>query len=111
MRHLLSDPAGSARLPQRARDHEEIPLGSVVKTPLGLLARVEAYRGYGDREGAERAHRVYLVCRYLQPANKRYDIVQLVPELLTVVEYGTGVLPGRGTRTPGTVEPIVKEVP
>lgn len=82
-------PVGLLRHTRRARDHEEIPIGATVKTPLGLLAVVESYRGIGTRQGEGRSHRVFLVCRYVHPANKRYDIVQILPENVTVVEAGS----------------------
>lgn len=71
---------GLLRLGPRPKDAEDIPLGSVVRTPTGQLARVEGYRGF------RRGHRVWLVCRYLEPVNKRYDVVQLLPELVMVLE-------------------------
>jgi hypothetical protein len=79
---------GLLRHGPRPRDHEEIPLGSLVRTPTGKEAEVRAYRGYGSRAGAGRAHRVYLVSRYLNPDNKRFNIVQLLPELVVVVRVG-----------------------
>jgi hypothetical protein len=62
------------------QDAEEIPVGAIVKTPTGKQARVLGYRGY------RRDHRVRLWCQYLQPDNKRFDKVLLVPELVTVVQ-------------------------
>lgn len=66
----------------RPRDAEEIPIGSVVTTPTGKEARVIAYRGF------RRDHIVRLVCRYLEPENKRFDVVLLAPELVVVVKGG-----------------------
>lgn len=65
---------------KRAEDHERVPIGAVVRTPLKKLARVESYRGF------RRGHRVWLVCRYLEPENKRFDIVQLLPERVEVMQ-------------------------
>jgi hypothetical protein len=66
--------------PPRAMDAEQVPIGSTVRTPTGQLAKVEGYRGY------KRDCRVRLVCRYLDPENKRFDVVLLAPELVTVLE-------------------------
>lgn len=72
----------------KPRDHEEIPIGSLIETPSGRQATVEGYRGYGRRGGADRGHRIWLVCRYTDPVNKRFDVVQLLPELAKVLRYG-----------------------
>lgn len=71
---------GALRHAPRPIEPDEIPVGAIVRTPTGQLARVIAYRGF------RRDFRVRLVCRYLRPVNKRYDIVMLVPELVQVVE-------------------------
>lgn len=63
-----------------AREAEEIPVGAIVRTPTGKEARVLGYRGF------RRDHRVRLWCEYLQPENKRFDKVLLVPELVIVLE-------------------------
>lgn len=60
-------------------DAEEIPIGATVRTPLGMLATVEGYRGY------KREHRPRLVCRYLHPTNKAYDVALILPELVEVI--------------------------
>jgi hypothetical protein len=66
----------------RPKDAEDIPIGSVVTTPTGKEARVIGYRGF------RRDHIVRLVCRYLEPENKRFDVVLLAPELVVVVKGG-----------------------
>lgn len=71
---------GVLRFAPRPIDAEDIPVGTIVRTPTGALARVEGYRGF------RRDHRIRLVCRYLRPVNKRHDVVQLLPELVTVME-------------------------
>lgn len=76
-------PVGLLRFTPAPKDEEEIPVGTVVRTPTGALARVEGYRGH------RRDHRVRLVCRYLEPANRAFDVVQLLPELVEVVSDGT----------------------
>lgn len=63
----------------RPRDAEDVPLGTPVETPLGRRAVVVGYRG------KRRGHRVWLVCRYLQPENRRHAIVQLLPELVRII--------------------------
>lgn len=83
-------PIGLLRHGPRPKDHEEVPLESVVQTPTGQLARVIGYRGYQNRKGPGRGHRVWLVCRYVEPQNKRYAVVQLLPELVMVVEVAGG---------------------
>lgn len=62
----------------------EIPIGSIVQTPTGKKARVLGYRG------KRRDHRERLWCQYLEPENKRFDKVLLVPELVKVIERGDG---------------------
>jgi hypothetical protein len=86
---------GLLRHGPRPRDHEEIPIGSLVRTPTGKEAEVKAYRGYGTNNGrgyrpgpGQRPSRVYLVCRYVNPENKKFAIVQLLPELVVVVRVG-----------------------
>lgn len=72
-------PIGLLRFTPAPKDEDEIPIGTMVRTPTGALARVEGYRGY------RRDHRVRLVCRYLKPVNSKFDVVQLLPELVEVV--------------------------
>lgn len=67
-------------LAARQKEPEDVPINSLVRTPTGQLARVVGYRGF------RRDHRVRLVCRYEQPANRRYDVVLLAPELVHIVE-------------------------
>lgn len=88
-------PIGLLRFSPRPREHEDIPIGSLVVTPTGREAEVVGYRGYSRNSGrgyrpgpGQRPHRVWLVCRYVQPANRRADVVMLLPELATVVRYG-----------------------
>jgi hypothetical protein len=73
---------------RRARDHEEIPIGSLVKTPTGRFAVVVDYKGYGTRGGPGRPHRVWLVCRYEHPVNKKFDFASILPELVEVLRAG-----------------------
>lgn len=72
-------PIGLLRFVRKSMDAELIPIGATIKTPLGMLAIVEGYRGY------RRGHRVWLVCRYCKPRNKAFDVVQVLPELVEVV--------------------------
>lgn len=76
-------PIGLLRFTPKPRDEEDFPIGTIVRTPTGAKARVEGYRGY------KRDHRIRLVCRYLNPVNKHFDVVQLLPELVEVVSDGT----------------------
>lgn len=73
-------PIGLLRFTPRPRDVEDIPIGTIVTTPTGSRAKVIGYRGY------RRDHRIRLVCRYLEPVNQRFDVVQLLPELVKVAE-------------------------
>ena len=75
-------PIGRLRFTPKPRDHEEIHIGTTVRTPLGMLAVVIAYRGF------RRDHRVRLVCRYLQPRNRAFDVALILPELVEVVSRG-----------------------
>lgn len=70
---------------QRDIELGQIPIGSIVRTPLGLEAEVIRYFSDGRR-----GHRDRLVCRYLQPKNRRYAVATLVPELVTVIKKGGG---------------------
>jgi hypothetical protein len=63
-------------------DAEDIPVGAIVQTPTGKQAKVLGYRGY------RRDHRVRLWVQYLEPDNKRFDKVLLVPELVKVIDMG-----------------------
>ena len=72
-------PIGILRFVRQAMDAEQIPIGATIRTPLGMLAIVEGYRGY------RRGHRVWLVCRYCKPRNKAFDVVQVLPELVEVI--------------------------
>lgn len=65
--------------PARPIDAEEVPIGATVKMPSGAIAVVEGYRGY------RRDHRVRLVCRYVTPKNKAFDVAQILPELVEVM--------------------------
>ena len=47
---------------------------------MGLLATVVAYRGF------RRDHRVRLVCRYINPQNRAFDVALILPELVEVVD-------------------------
>jgi hypothetical protein len=84
---------GLLRHGPRQRDHEEIPIGSTIRTPLGRLAVVVDYKGYSKNTGRgykagrdQRPHRVWLVCQYLDPTNKKFDFCSLLPELAVVVQ-------------------------
>lgn len=71
---------GLLRLSRRDEEHDRIAIGTLIRTPTGAEATVVGYRGF------RRGHRVWLVCKYVAPANKRFDIVQLLPELVVLVE-------------------------
>lgn len=68
--------------PAPDRDPEEIPVGSIVRTPMGKMARVIGHRGY------RRDHIVRLWLQYLEPENKRFDKVLLPPFCVVVVTKG-----------------------
>jgi len=70
---------GLLRFTPKPRDAEEIPIGATVRTPLGLDAVVIAYRG------KRRGHRVWLVCRYIRPRNRAFDVALILPELVEVI--------------------------
>ena len=85
-RHAAARSNALQHTPQ-PKDAEDFPVGTVVVTPTGAKAKVTGYRGY------RRDHRIRLVCQYLDPVNRRFDVVQLLPELVKVVQeekqYGT----------------------
>lgn len=64
----------------RPMDADDVPIGATVRTPTGQLARVTGYRG------KRRGHRVWLVCRYLSPKNRAFDVALILPELVEVVD-------------------------
>lgn len=76
--------AGASTALRISKDHDRIPIGAKVRTPSGQEAVVIAYRGF------RRDFRIRLVCRYLRPANRAFDVVQLVPELVEVLEVPGG---------------------
>lgn len=61
-------------------DAEDIPVGSIVRTPTGKEAKVLGYRG------KRRDHIIRLWCQYLQPDNRRFDKVLLAPKLVTILQ-------------------------
>jgi hypothetical protein len=65
--------------PARPIDAEDVPLGTTVQMPSGQMAIVEGYRGY------RRDHRVRLVCRYVTPVNRAFDVALILPELVKVI--------------------------
>ena len=76
--------SGAATALRRHAEYDRIPVGSTVRTPSGQIAVVIAYRGF------RRDYRIRLVCRYVHPQNKAFDVVQLVPELVEVLEVPDG---------------------
>ncbi len=70
---------GLLRFVRQAKDAEDIPIGTKVRTPLGMDAIVIAYRG------KRRGHRVWLVCRYIRPRNRAFDVALILPELVEVI--------------------------
>lgn len=77
---------GALAYTPRPCDAEDVPVGSLVRTPRGLEAVVEGYRGVTGGKG--RDHRLRLVCRYTVPVNMKFDVVLLVPELVVIVRRG-----------------------
>lgn len=72
----------------RAKDAEDFPIGTTVRTPTGRLARVMGHRGMqGRRARKGRGHRTWLVCVYLDACKRAREAgtVLLLPELATVV--------------------------
>jgi hypothetical protein len=78
-------PVGNLRISNRPRDAEDIPIGTTVKTPTGALARVEGYRGGRRMGGGDKDNHERLVCRYINPKNRRWAVVVLRAELVEVV--------------------------
>jgi hypothetical protein len=73
----------------KRRDAEDIPIGSLVRTPRGILAKVIGYRGGGKdtRIRPGRSHVTRLVLEYVDrvdPRSRKFDIVQLPPDLVTL---------------------------
>lgn len=79
-------PVGNLRVQNRPRDAEDIPIGTVVRTPLGALARVVAYRGGRRMGGGDKDNHERLVCRYINPKNRRWGVVVLRAELVEIVK-------------------------
>ncbi len=78
-------PVGDLRVNNRPRDADEIPIGTLVRTPLGALARVVGYRGGRRMGGGDKDNHERLVCRYANPKNRRWGVVVLRAELVQVV--------------------------
>jgi hypothetical protein len=80
-------PIGALRNGPRPRpmDAEDIPIGSIVRTPTGALARVEGYRGGKRSGGGQKDNHERLFCRYLTPRNRRFGTLVILPELVQVV--------------------------
>lgn len=72
-------PIGVLRFRSRASEAIDIPIGTLVRTPMGMDAVVIAHRG------KRRGRRIWLVCRYVAPINRAFDVVLLLPELVEVV--------------------------
>lgn len=72
-------PIGLLRFVRQAKDAEDIPVGTRVRTPLGMEAVVIEHRG------KSRGHRVWLVCRYEHPRNRAFDVALILPELVEVI--------------------------
>ena len=70
---------GLLRFTPQPKDAEGFPVGTRVRTPLGMEAVVIAHRG------KKRGHRVWLVCRYSNPRNRAFDVVLVLPELVEVI--------------------------
>lgn len=60
----------------RPRDPEDFPIGSIVITPTGQRAKVIKHLHF------ERSTRSRLLCEYLEPPNKKFAKVWLLPELV-----------------------------
>jgi hypothetical protein len=78
-------PIGALRHGPRPKDAEDIPIGSIVRTPTGALARVEGYRGGRRIGGGQKDDHERLVCRYLTARNRRFGTLVILPELVDVV--------------------------
>lgn len=78
-------PIGHLRIHNRPRDADEIPIGTKVRTPTGALAVVEGYRGGRRVGGGDKENHERLVCRYLNPTNRRWGYVLLRAELVEVI--------------------------
>jgi hypothetical protein len=76
--------AGASTALRRHAEYDRIPIGAIVRTPRGMEAVVIGYRGF------RRDYRIRLVCKYVDPENRAFDVVQLVPELVTVLEVPDG---------------------
>jgi len=78
-------PIGHLRFKSRPRDADEIPIGTKVRTPTGATAVVEGYRGGRRVGGGDKDNHERLVCRYLNPTNRRWGYVLLRAELVEVI--------------------------
>lgn len=67
---------------------DAIPIGATVRTPTGRLAKVIGHTGK-PRGGGQVDPFPRLICRYLNPKNKRFDTFRLQPSLVEVVSHGT----------------------
>lgn len=86
-RHVASaTPKRHAPQVRTQLEAEDIPLRAIVRTPTGKEARVIGYRGGRRTGGGLKDDRTRLVCEYLEPENRRFNKVLLVPELVTVLQ-------------------------
>jgi hypothetical protein len=90
--HNVAPPVGALRLPVRTRDRdvEDFPIGTVVRTPLGMLAKVEGYRGGKRLGGGQKDDHERLFCRYMDAASKKFGTVLLQPSKVEIVEIPEG---------------------
>lgn len=68
-------------------DPESIPIGSIVRTPQGRLAKVIGHAGK-PRGGGQTDPFPRLICKYLEVSNAKFSIVRLQPKYVEVVRNG-----------------------
>lgn len=68
-------------------DPETIPVGAIVRTPRGRLAKVIGRTGK-PRGGGQVDPFPRLICRYLEASNAKFGIVRLQPKYVEVVSHG-----------------------
>lgn len=66
---------------------DTIPVGSIVRTPQGRIAKVIGHTGK-PRGGGQTDPFPRLICKYMESSNARFGIVRLQPKYVEVVSNG-----------------------
>lgn len=68
-------------------DPEAVPVGTIVRTPQGRMAKVIGHTGK-PRGGGQTDPFPRLICKYLEASNAKFGIVRLQAKYVEVVRNG-----------------------